>query len=480
MQEASSVGLLFGAQEPTASVPFIAQLFGVQPAHAILGIGDISFDPATFGELVLTYVNDSIVQILKNTLVSFIQKKVLTAIQGSGAPQFVTNWGEELVNSFQTAAINNLNSAIACVPSYQAPVLKILLSTPTIAPGAANSCAAEFNGQLNNNLGNLSRLYNNFTNFNDYFAVMGPTGNTWSNLITIHDSALAAGSNSQAANTSQNIASQGFKGSQVCDDGSDPTNGTHDVCDDGGPPSSVEVCDDQSTPVNGTCEDGEGTHAVLECDEGTPYQVIPNGGKCADGTSPKTTTPGAATGQSLFTALQSGVQNITSANSIAGILNALLSSLLNTLSQNAINYSTQAINSALTNSPTPSNSGLTGISPSTIGGTTSTSTATAVQCLPSIQDAIISTSTGQATASLSAGGGTIDSTCVINNNCPSTINPDGSPIYNWTAPGSLQAAGASSLSGSSLSLTYTTPGQYFAIVTGSTDNTPSSCEIDVQ
>jgi hypothetical protein len=447
----------------------------VQPAHAIFGIGDITFDPATFGELVLKYANDAILQILKNTLVALIQRKVLTWIQGSGAPRFVTDFASQLVNSFQAAAINKLNSEISCVPIYQQQVLKVMLSTPSLSTNGNNSCAAEFQGQLGNNLANLSNLYGHFTNFNDYFAVMGPTGNTWSNLITIHDSALAAGNVSQSAKTTQNIAQQGFTGSQVCADGSDPNNGAHMECD-GVPTTDEELnCSNGSVPDAGICDNGD----QATCDDTSIPELIPNAGLCADGNDPKITSPGQVTAQSMSSALGSSISNITSASNIAGILNALLSSLLNTLAQSAINYAGQTVNGVLTDS------GVSGVAPTTINTGSPVSTpATAVQCLPSIQDAIISTSTSEAVVSLSAGGGALNTTCAANNNCPSTINPDGSPIYIWSAPGSVEASTAlvngTSLTGSTLTLTYPTAGQYFAVVTASTDNTTSSCEIDVQ
>jgi hypothetical protein len=178
------------------------------------------------------------------------------------------------------------------------------------------------------------------------------------------------------------------------------------------------------------------------------------------------------------TAVNTGSANITSADSIAGLLNALTDSLLNSLSQSAINYANSAVNGVLNSN---NDSGLSGISTSTATSTASSSAQIGVQCLPSVQPSTFSTSTFTATANVSAGGGAINATCAINGNCPTTENSDGTPIYNWSAPGSVQGgSGTTVLSGSSLMLTYTVPGTYYATVTASTDYSQAKCEIDVQ
>jgi hypothetical protein len=441
MQEASSLGLIFGKNTPEASVPFIAELFGVQPAHAIFGIGDITFDPTTFGELVLDAINNTILQILKNTLVALIQKKVLTAIQGAGAPQFVTSFAEQMINSYQSAAINTINSELAQVPSNQQAALRALTTVSYTAPNGASTL-----GTVGPNSGVSAS--GNFTDMSDYLSEFNSGGNVWANAMAIHDSALAAGSNNQTANQTQNIAQQGFNSVATCPDGSDP-NGFHYVCADNTiPDPTFHYCD-------GNAND--------------PAEAIPNGGLCpTTGLPPKIVSPGQVTSQQLNASLQAGTQDITSANGIAGLLNALTVSLINQLSQEAINAASGAVNG-----------GLSGATPPSI--TASSTPQTAVQCSPSVQPATISSSTGVAVASVSAGGGAINTTCAINNDCPATVNPDGTPIYNWTAPGSVQGGtGTTQLTGQSLLLSYSTPGTYSVTVTASTDYSQSTCQITVQ
>ena len=183
----------------------------------------------------------------------------------------------------------------------------------------------------------------------------------------------------------------------------------------------------------------------------------------------------------INTAVKTGTENITSADDIVGLLDAFLNSLLNNLAQNAINLANSAMNGVI-NTNSPSNTGITGLSSSTLSSNSSTSPLTqgVAQCLPSIQNAVISTSTGLAFVNLSAIGGAINTTCVANNTCPATINSDGTPIYNWTAFGSIEGQSATPLTGQNLTLTFATPGNYTATVTASTDNSQSSCQITVQ
>jgi hypothetical protein len=438
---------------PTAN----AQLVVHDPAVFTVVSGQLSVNTAQLGKTVEKYVEDIALQILINTLTNLIQRKVLTWIQGSGAPRFVTDFGTQMVNAFQTAAVNKLNTYMQCVPTSMTPSLKILLSTPSVAN--KNACGAEFNSQLSGN--NLTNLQNHFTNFTDYLSLYSAGGNGFSVLMTANDASLSAGSQSSQAKQTQTVAQQGWKGSATCTDGSDPDNGTHYTCPDGG-------------TLDGTmCDLGSGLlpeNAIM----------VQNGGACANGSTPQITSPGQATGQGFFSSIKSGAENITSAKNLAGIFNALLSSLLNTLAQDAISFSNTELNN-LENGTSggTSDSGLIGVSSSSLILTSSSSTSM-MQCIPADQTAIFDASTSQATASFSAAGGTIDSTCAGNNNCPSTENSDGTPIYHWSAPGSLNYAAAGALPvGSSFFTTYNATGTYFVTAIASTDQSTSTCEVDV-
>ena len=155
-----------------------------------------------------------------------IQKKVLTAIQGSGAPKFVTSFAAQLVNSYQAAAIGSINADLAQAPPDQQSALKMLTSISYTAPNGPTIL-----GTIGPNPG--VSVSGNFTNMSDYLSEFDSGGNIWANAIAIRDDAMAAASNNQSANQTKNIAQQGFNGSEHCDDGADPQNGVYYQCDDG-------------------------------------------------------------------------------------------------------------------------------------------------------------------------------------------------------------------------------------------------------
>lgn len=454
---------------PDNKPSFIDRWLGVPTAYAILGAGDIVSDPITesmttaqLAKTIEGYVENIILQVLINTLTNLIQQKVLAAVQGSGAPQFVTDFGSQMVDSFTSAAASEIGSYMKCVPSYEAPFVQAMLSTPSVVN--PDICQSEFNGQLSNNLQNF---YNNFSNFNSYLSLFQPGGNAWGLILQTRDAALIAGGNSQQTNKTQ-LTSTGWKGIATCNDHSNAY-GVSYSCPDGG------TLDNSTKPP--TCNMGAGL---------IPEQAIsnPNLGKCADGSDPQIKSPSDVTKESFSAALKGGISNITSAKNIEGLLGALLSSLLNTLATNAINLSTQELNNIANGnlSTAPQGSyGLSGISSSSLAlSGSSTTTATAIQCLPAQQSQFFNASTSQALASFSAAGGAVNTSCASNNNCPPNVNSDGTPIYTWSAPGSLQAASGTPLVGSSFFATYSATGTYYVTVTASTDQTTATCEVTVQ
>lgn len=461
---------------------FTTGFLGIQTAHAQMAVydaavfgvesGNLSVDSGQLGKTIENYIEDILLQILKNVLTTLLQQKVLTWIQGSGAPRFVTNWADELTNSFSAAVQNKLSNWMQCVPQYEAPYIQALVTTPIVnlANSACGNAGAEFNGQLGYNLQNLSA---NFTNFSDYLNLFQPGGNTWGLVMQVQDSIYTAGATAQTVNTNQNIAQQGWTGSAVCDDGSNP-HGTRDVC-------VVIGADGKPTGATYTLDPNNKND---KCDPSDQLEFIQNNGACADGKTPTITSPGQATGQGFFAGLKSGAENLTSANNIAGILNALLSSLLNTLAQSAINYSTNALNSAMNGGGgSSSDAGLVGINPSSIETSSSTAsiTQTSLQCLPMQQTVNYDASSSQATASFSALGGSIDGACATSGKCPSNENSDGTPIYTWSAPGSMQStSNGPAPTGSSFFTTYNATGTYAVTVTASTDNSTSTCTVTVQ
>ncbi len=457
----------------TAASPFafLESIFSVRTAHAQIAVEDIPAETAvkliskftlassisvheSLARQILAYAQDIALQILKNALITIVQQKVLAWIQGSGAPRFITQWGTTLANAYTQSALAAIDQQMQCVYPGFAPQMRTTLGI-FYAPSGGNSCANTFQQALGT--GNtLQNFYDNFSNggWSAFSASMLPSGNYYGGLYFNAELANAAGEQQQAASIAQFTAGSGFTGSAQCADGSNP-NGTKTICTIQGTNISYPA------GKNGQCNAGD-----------TPL-TLPNGGRCADGSEPKVTSPGAATAQSLSAALKSTVDLITNAKTWTGIALALTHSLLNSLAQSAINYSNQAINNGL-NGGGYSDSGLTGVS---VGGSTdiSASSQPGVTCNPPSQT--VTLDGPETVVEFTAIGGATDVACAANNDCPAYENSDGSPIYSWTAQGASSTQISSDTG--TLDATYTQLGTFTAEVMASTDNSTSTCSVTI-
>ncbi len=456
-----------GASEIGSMTSFLGKLFGIQTANAqFVPVFDAAATAGIHANTTMSlkdylqaYLQNVILQIEKNLLMMLVQQKVLTWIQGSGAPRFIQNWGSTLVNSYAAAATNALNQQFSCVPSFMLPSLKILLSTPQV--GTANSCAAQWQSQLGNNLQNLQNFYNNFANggFNSYFSLFQPGGNAFGALITISDNAVAAGSNAQQATQAKVTSAQGYNGSETCGD-----NSLVYVQGKYLPDGSHYVCQDNSNGSTYYATVGAG--GSVTCGSGQSLTTAANGNLCANGSTPQVTTPGNVTNQAMGTAMNSTPTLIAGSYEITGLAAAFIQSLLNTLAQSAINYTTKAAQGVLQ----PSDSGLTGI-PADFGSSTviqsanelstnSTLANQGVSCNADNPNPVLDASTPQATVNFQAVGGALDA--------------DGyPPTYTWSSSDSGSGIGGT------FSETYAAANTYTVTVTASTDNSSSTCTVVV-
>lgn len=425
MQSAATLnGFSFGTaplDKESAGMAFVDSMFGIQSAHAQY----LTFDASNFGEWILKFAQDLGLQILKNTLITIIQRKVLVWVQGSGAPRFVTQWGTSLVNAYTAAAVNAINANMACIYGPFAAQTRLDLNI-AFGTQSDNVCYNTFQRALGGST--LQQFYNNFSSggmvaFN---ASLLPSGNQFGSELFAAQTVGLAGQNSQTSVSAKLTSSQGLTGDQVCDDGSNP-GGIHYECQnpdgkdyDVGP---NEKCDPSDTQV-----------------------AQANDGDCADGTEPKTTTPGTFTGFGVSSALDSSPKLVTAANSVAGILSAVLGSLMTTLAQTAISAANSAVNQ-----------GISGLSQSSISSNNPPAPAPIpLACNPPTQTASTSVP-----ISMGATGGANDT----------QGNP---PIYSWTS-----SDGATS-SNYVFSHAYATPGNYTVSLSDNTGDATTTCSVTVQ
>ena len=402
---------------------FVDNLLGIKTSYALFGLGDITFDPTVFGQMLISYAKDIALQIVKNLIISMMQKTVLKWVQGSGVPKFIQNWGTTLVNAYTNAAVNALNNQFACVNPAFAPQLKILLKIPTPSVAGANSCAVQFPAVLAGS--NLTKFYNNFQSggFVSYMALFQPGGNVYGAAIDAQDAAAAAGSQNLLTVQTKSIANQGWVGNEICDNDRDPNTGC----------------------LPGDILNGSG---MCQPKTGSPYTAQGGGGTCSDGSDPQTVQPGQVVGQVFNSAVDSGGNLTAAANDVAGLLDAFLSSLLNSIATDAITTTTGALQNL------GSSSGGSGSGSSSNGGQ---SGQVPISCTATLQD---QSSPGTVTF-IGAGGQTIS---VVNGQ----VN-NSSPTYSWSVLDGTPSSG----NGGQFISTFNASGTYIATIT---DTNPSDAD----
>ena len=433
---------------------FINNTFGIPQAQAVWPV----FDPATWGLLegnqavnegnvLRSILKNTLLQILKNTLIALIQQKVLAWVQGSGAPRFITDWGTQLIDSAQQMAVNKINSDMAsCVYPTFIPIVLPVLEAPYLDVPATVSCEDLLAGALGPF--SFQQYYDNFSNggFIAFGASTLPGGNPFGTQYFESQSAAATYQTQQAASALQAQTSQGFKGSGVCADGSDP-NGESSWC--------VNPAGQRFAPA----DVGNGT---VSCNSGDKIIVTPNNGVCANGSNPIVTTPASVTASILKIAEGGTTQQITSASDIVGLLNATLNSLMLQLSNTAINAAGLITQNFLA-----------GIQPSNITGGGTPPASQPLACNPA----------SQTIPAAAAVGGPLTTGPTPTSTFPTTFSAIGGttdangnyPTYYWTDSNGVTSTG------STFSDVFPNTGTYTATVTDSVPtDAPATCTVTVQ
>jgi hypothetical protein len=426
---------------------FINNTFGVPEAHAMWPV----FDPATWGLIssnewttiqtqLEAILKNTLLQILKNTLTALIQQKVLTWVQGSGAPRFITNWGTTLINAAQTNALNALNKDMTC-GTFSAFAPQINITLKAFYSPSANSCANQFQAALGAN--SFQQFYNNFSNggFIAFGASTLPSGEPYGAKFFEAQKTDIAYHNQQSATALQTQTSQGFKGDQICGDGSNPSGNTT-MCED-----SNGVYDTNTSPNAQSCPTGD-----------KPV-TIPNNGLCANGDQPVVTTPSAVTGFTLQNTEGATHGQIAAANDIVGVINSVMSSLVMGLANAAVNAAGKLVNQTLSSiSPSSITSGAATTPPAQIPLACNPLAQTIPSASASAPASTGSTATSTSPASLSAAGGTLDAN-------------DNTPIYYWSDTNGVTSTGPL------FSDTFTIPGTYTVTLGDSTGDASTTCTV---
>lgn len=408
---------------------FINNILGIKTANAQFAVHDIigtivntltsSGTWATVGQQALKYAETYALQVAENTLIAEMQNKVLSWINGSqnkGVPMFLTSWADTFVNAGTAAAIGALNSISPNVCPAFAPLISASFNMSGGSGGYGGSGIQQACTITADQMNNFAQDFSN-GGFDMYVDLFKPDHNFYSTYFDTADAISTAAANAQNVAEIKAIANQGFTGTQVCSDGSNP-NGSRTVC--------VNNLGIKIPPLkNGSCQPDE--TAV----------TIPNGGLCADGSEPKTTSPGQVTAQMSATALGAKANLIINAKDITGIIENLTDSLIS----GVINAGAKGLLSI----------GQTKVPPLIIPK------APPISCSPTGQ-----TVEQSSTITFVAMGGAYDK----------NLN---SPTYTWSAPGSTNPLST----GPVLNTQYPNPGKYKITVTASTDNSSAVCTLTV-
>jgi len=389
---------------------------------------------ATFFEKL---AKDIALQIVKNMLMALVQQKVLTYIQGSGAPRFVTDAATAAVNAAEMDALGAINKNFSCINS-QTVLPRVSLMLKALYKPVNNACAAQFQSQISS--ANLNNFYNSFSNggFFSFATTLQPSNDFYAGLFNMSQEAGQAAQQGTNLFTMKTTASQGYTNNQQCADGSNP-NGSHWECY-GADGSDDYAIDDPSVNPN---------EAAACTADGDDPEEVPNAGKCSNGQDAPVTMPGIVNKDSVDTALKGHTQLISAANDVIGLIQAAAESLIMGLANEGIQAATNAFNGALATDP-----GITGISTSTVGapGVATSTASLPLMCTPA-------TSTIPAPSvetSFFAQGGTYDA----NGNAPT---------YNW-----LSSDGRTGV-GSEFDIVYNATGTYTVSLQDSAGDPSTTC-----
>jgi hypothetical protein len=319
-----------GQTAPNSFLTGIEALVGVPVANAqgvpVIDAQSIVALWTQIANMIKAELKDIALQLIKNTLVFIMQKTIFAAIKGGGAPAFIQQWGNTLAKAFENSAISALNSQMSCVGAAPFnPQLKLMLGA-TYQTNQNNVCAVSFNNQLSGNT--LNNFFKKFSNggWVTFGSTLQPDNNYYGSAFFIAQAVGNTAQNAQNAAQAKAVAGQGFHGSAVCDDGSNP-NGDSVECTQGDPTSAAGQID-QMFPGD-SCPNGWALQATFS-----------NNGECTDGSEPEVQTPGALFNGMANSAINGNFSLITSANDWVGLASGLFVSILqqtlNSLAQSTI------------------------------------------------------------------------------------------------------------------------------------------------
>ena len=304
---------------------FAVGVFQPKVAHAFLGIGDISFDPANLLQMLWEWGKKVGVELLKDKLVNMLMNQTLNWIKGGGEPKYITDFGGFIADAADQAAGNALYEISPALCSSFGPLVKLAL-TPVPNIRDRTRCT------ISQVIDSATNFYNNFSDggWIGYAYAINPSNNLFGSIIQVHDEVVRAAAAESEKKKTEAEANSGFKSTKVC--GKTSVHRYDEIWKYvAGPPSPNY----QYSTADARLIAGEAGEEVIE----KSLNPNPQGKNTFEACPPngwENTTPGGAVAHSLYTALDAPLHRIVNAQDLIGLAAAFVNSVLNKLIQSGV------------------------------------------------------------------------------------------------------------------------------------------------
>ncbi len=211
-QKASTIrGFSYG-KTPNSFFAQISSLFEIKTAHALFGIGDISFDPANLARMVWEFVRKIATEQLKTQLVHKLVAQTITWIQGGGKPQFITNWKGFLKDTAKLSIEKSIDRYYPFLCQSFGPLIRVALLPIDLSRETPPVCTID---QI---VANVQEFADSFTNggWIAYGAALEPSNNFFGSLIQTNEIIQQEAAAEQRAKKLSAIAGKGFTPTREC------------------------------------------------------------------------------------------------------------------------------------------------------------------------------------------------------------------------------------------------------------------------
>lgn len=287
-----------GVYPADESLNFLENLFSVKKANAFAIFGvQISFDPAVFGRMVWNFTRSVLLETLKDRIIHQLVNQVIRWINGSGTPQFVTNWRAFLDDAANKAAGDVIYKVAPQLCSSFGPLIRLSF---TVTPPLEQPVVCT----LDQVVSNVRNFYNDFNQggWIAYSTMLQPQNNFLGAFIITSDIVALESAKAREEAKNKALASGGFTPQQQCAKSEFRNKWQQCVLERGG----EAQCRGIPNVTEAVC---------------TEYQV---------------TTPGSVTQQITTAALNSPISRIVNAQDIAALTSAFVNAALNRLTSAAI------------------------------------------------------------------------------------------------------------------------------------------------